>query len=213
MNIYQPTQYQIDNFKPTFLYLKRHKDTKLLYFGKTTRTDPVKYNGSGKYWKNHLKKYGKNIETIWYEKFYDIYELINFALSFSEIFDITNSELFANLCEENGLDGGNPGKTATSKTALALKGRKRSQNSIDRQKKTLLENPIIFTEERKEKISKSLTGKKLSKTHIDALKLGSKTEKNIESRKRNFDRTGKIPWNKGIKTGPKKIKILNFHIE
>jgi hypothetical protein len=213
MNIYQPTQYQIDNFEPTFLYLKRHKDTKLLYFGKTTRTDPVRYNGSGKYWKNHLKKYGKNIETIWYEKFYDIYELIDFALSFSEIFDITNSELFANLCEENGLDGGDPGKTATSKTALALKGRKRPQNSIDKQKKTLLENPITFTEERKQKISKSLTGKKLSETHINALKLGAKTEKNIESRKRNFDRTGKIPWNKGIKTGPKKIKILNFHIE
>lgn len=214
MNIYQtPTQYQVDNFKPTFLYLKRHKDTKLLYFGKTVRTDPIKYNGSGKYWKNHLKKYGKNVETIWYKKFYDIYELIDFALAFSEIFDITNSELFANLCEENGLNGGDPGKIATTKTALALKGRKRPQKSIDKQKKTLLENPIIFTKERKQKISKSLIGKKLSQTHIDALKLGSKTEKNIESRKHNFDRTGKIPWNKGIKTGPKKIKILNFHTE
>jgi hypothetical protein len=205
MNIYKsPTQRQIDNFKPTFLYLKRHRDTKLFYFGKTVN-DPVKYTGSGKYWKNHLRKYGKNIETVWYKKFYDIYELISFALAFSEIFDISNSKLFANLCEENGLNGGNPGKAATAKTSLALKGRKRTQSSIDKLKKTLSENPIVFTESRKQKISKALTGKKLSQAHIKAMKLGSKTEKSIESRKRNFDRTGKIPWNKGIKTGNKKL--------
>lgn len=206
MNIYKsPTQHQIDNFKPTFLYLKRHRDTKLYYFGKTAKCDPVKYNGSGKYWKNHLKKYGKNIETVWYHKFYDIQELINFALAFSEIFDISNSELFANLCEENGLDGGNPGKSATAKTSLALKGRKKPKSSIDKLKKTLSENPIIFTESRKQKISKALTGRKLSQTHIEAMRLGSKTEKSIESRKRNFDRTGKIPWNKGIKIGNKNL--------
>jgi len=206
MNIYKsPTQRQIDNFKPTFLYLKRHKDTKLYYFGKTATSDPVKYNGSGKYWKNHLKKYGKNIETVWYQKFYDIQKLIGFASAFSEIFDISNSELFANLCEENGLDGGDPGKAASKKTSLALKGRKQPQSSIDKRKKTLSENPIIFTESRKQKISKSLTGKKLSQKHIEAMKLGSKTEKSVESRKLNFDRTGKIPWNKGIKTGNKNL--------
>lgn len=207
MNIYKsPTQRQIDNFKPTFLYLKRHRDTKLYYFGKTATSDPVKYKGSGRYWKNHLKKYGKNIETVWYQKFYDIQELIGFASAFSEIFDISNSELFANLCEENGLDGGDPGKTASTKTSLALKGRKQPQSSIDKRKKTLSENPIIFTESRKQKISKSLTGKKLSQKHIEAIKLGSKTEKSVESRKLNFDRTGKIPWNKGIKTGNKKLR-------
>jgi len=37
------------------------------------------------------------------------------------------------------------------------------------------------------------------------MKLGSKTEKSVESRKLNFDRTGKIPWNKGIKTGNKNL--------
>ena len=207
MSIYiTPTQDQIDNFKPTFLYLKRHRDTKLFYFGKTVRSNPVQYNGSGKYWKNHLKKYGKNIETVWYEKFYDIQELVDFALAFSEIFDITNSKLFANLCEENGLDGGDPGKKATIKTGLALKGRKRPQSSIDKQKKTISENATIFTEIRKKRISDSLTGRKLSQTHIESIKLSSKTEKSIESRKRNFDRTGKTPWNKGIKTGNKNLK-------
>ena len=206
MNIYKsPTQRQIDNFKPTFLYLKRHRDTKLYYFGKTATSDPVNYNGSGKYWKNHLKKYGKNIETVWYQKFYDIQELTSFALAFSEIFDISNSELFANLCEENGLDGGDPGKAATAKTSLALKGKKLSTEHKDKIKKTLSENLIIFTESRKQKISKALTGRKLSQKHIEAMKLGSKTEKSVESRKRNFDRTGKIPWNKGIKTGNKNL--------
>ena len=42
--------------KPTYLYIKQHSVTKLKYFGKTTKKDPVKYLGSGIYCKKQSYK-------------------------------------------------------------------------------------------------------------------------------------------------------------
>jgi hypothetical protein len=95
-------------FKPTYLYLKEHKITKLLYFGKTTR-NPLHYNGSGKYWKKHLKKHGNQINTIWYKLFDDEKELIEYAVKYSNENNIVASSLYANCREENGIDGKPPG--------------------------------------------------------------------------------------------------------
>lgn len=39
-----------------YLYVKRHIETGLLYFGKTVK-NPYKYNGSGLRWKRHLRKH------------------------------------------------------------------------------------------------------------------------------------------------------------
>jgi hypothetical protein len=88
----------------TTLYIKRHSDTGLLYFGKTTR-DPMNYKGSGKYWNYHLKKHGAHIDTIWTMSFEDIVECQEFAEAFSEIFDIVENDAWANLTIETGLDG------------------------------------------------------------------------------------------------------------
>ncbi len=93
--------------KPTYLYVKEHTETHLKYFGKTTKKDPEKYLGSGIYWKIHIKKYGTDkIKTIWTKLFTDENELKAFALKFSQENDIVNSNEWANLKEENGLDGG-----------------------------------------------------------------------------------------------------------
>ena len=91
---------------PTVLYIKQHSVTKLKYFGKTTR-DPYKYNGSGKHWIRHIKKHGKqHVVTIWVsEPFIDSIIISEFALSFSKDNNIVESELWANLINENGLDG------------------------------------------------------------------------------------------------------------
>jgi len=91
--------------KPTYLYIKQHEITKLKYFGKTIK-DPLSYLGSGKHWKRHIKKHGEHIETLWYKLFTDKKELINYALNFSKENDIVNSKEWANLKEENGLNGG-----------------------------------------------------------------------------------------------------------
>lgn len=93
-------------FKPTFLYIKQHRETKLLYFGKTV-SDPEKYLGSGVYWSKHILKYGKDkVENIWYCLFLDEESLLAFANDFSVRNCIAESSDWANLIHENGLDGG-----------------------------------------------------------------------------------------------------------
>lgn len=57
-------------FKPTYLYIKRHSITGLMYFGKTTKSDPVEYKGSGLVWTRHIRKHGKkHVETVWHKLF------------------------------------------------------------------------------------------------------------------------------------------------
>lgn len=95
----------MNNFKPTFLYIKQHSVTGLLYFGKTTK-NPEKYKGSGKHWKRHLNKHGTQfVETLWYCLFTEQQECSNFATMFSEINKIVDSADWANLIVENGVDG------------------------------------------------------------------------------------------------------------
>ncbi len=92
-------------FKPTYLYIKQHTVTGMLYFGKTSEKNPEKYHGSGRHWVNHFKKHGKeHIETLWYCHFIDEEECTKFALKCSEIWDIVKSDQWANLIPENGLD-------------------------------------------------------------------------------------------------------------
>jgi len=102
------------------LYIATHNKTGLKYFGKTTEYFNQKdlqeeYHGSGKYWLNHLKKYGDDVTM----EIYGIYspeEVKKIALKFSEdnniVFGVNNEGLrkdkktWANLKPENGLDGG-----------------------------------------------------------------------------------------------------------
>jgi len=88
-----------------YLYHKRHRKTGLNYFGKT-KTDPNKYNGSGKYWIAHLNKHGFDVETISIWEFTDLTECSRFATEFSIKNNIVESKDWANLKIENGLDGG-----------------------------------------------------------------------------------------------------------
>jgi hypothetical protein len=93
-------------FIPTWLYVKVHRDTGLKYLGKTIR-DPNSYDGSGVYWKRHLAKYGKHVDTIWSHLYTDPDILKSEAEFFSKVYDIRTSSEWANLVEENGSTGGN----------------------------------------------------------------------------------------------------------
>ena len=95
-------------FTPTYLYVKRHAVTGMLYLGKTTKPDPYKYNGSGTYWKKHIKKHGYQIETIWASLFTEQNDLIECAEFMSEFYNIVDDSKWANLTIENGLDGRTP---------------------------------------------------------------------------------------------------------
>jgi hypothetical protein len=93
-----------NNFKPTYLYIKQHAITGKLYFGKTTRKNVLTYKGSGSYWTNHIKKYGKeHVKTLWYHLFYDEETIYKFAVNFSITNNIVSSSVWANLIVEDGL--------------------------------------------------------------------------------------------------------------
>lgn len=152
--------YTKENFRPTWLYIKRHKLTGLKYFGKfiqSKRYNKVEsYPGSGKYWSSHYKLHGKEyIETIWSMYFTNIEELTEFALAFSELFDIVESDDWANLKPENGLDGGcgNHSEETRKLQSIVSLGKKKTQEHCDN-------------------IAKGKTGKSLTKEHIKNRKDG-----------------------------------------
>ena len=91
--------------KPTYLYVKTHKITGLKYFGKTTKTDPTSYKGSGIYWRKHIRKYGNSVDTEILGLFLTKEECVEFATKFSIDNNIIESAEWANLKLENGLDG------------------------------------------------------------------------------------------------------------
>ena len=102
------TIYTSTTIPPTYLYIKEHSITGLKYFGKTTTKNPLKYKGSGVDWGLHLEQNGKEhvITTHLLGPFTDAADISEFALFFSEEFDIVASKDWANMKEENGLDGG-----------------------------------------------------------------------------------------------------------
>lgn len=92
-------------FKPTYLYIKQHRKTGMLYLGITVR-NVEKYIGSGLYWKRHVKEHGRDIDTVWYCLFLDYESLNEAALLLSQTMDIVKSEKWANLTEETGTKPG-----------------------------------------------------------------------------------------------------------
>ena len=92
-----------------YLYIKTHNKTGLKYFGKTI-FDPYSYNGSGKYWRRHLNKYGCDITTKIYGCYNDKNKCMEDAIKFSEENNIVKSKEWANLIIEC-LDGGDTSKT------------------------------------------------------------------------------------------------------
>lgn len=95
----------MSTFKPTWLYIKQHNTTGLKYFGKTTNKKPAQYSGSGKYWKRHIKIHGNDVTTTWTQLFTERESLIEYALKFSSDNNIVESDEWANLTVENGIDG------------------------------------------------------------------------------------------------------------
>lgn len=144
-------------FRPTYLCIKQHKVSKLKYFCKTIKFEKqmLKYLGSGKYWRDHLKKHGKeHVETIWYKFFTDKDECKEFAEFFSEEAGIVNAKdsngkkVWANLKVENGLWGG------------SVKGRIILERTRVRQSKSMTGKKLPRTLEHQNKLNKAKTGKK-----------------------------------------------------
>jgi hypothetical protein len=159
---------------PTYLYIKQHSITGLKYFGKTIK-DPYTYNGSGKYWCNHIKVHGKeHIVTLWVSEPYTDTSIAEFALKFSAENDIVNSKKWANMMPENGLDGGSVKHTDETKSKMseAKKGKsfseehkanisaaKKGKMHTDETKSKMSEAKQQMSDETKSKMSEAKKGK------------------------------------------------------
>ena len=98
--------YLFEAIQPTRLYIKQCPHCGLKYFGKTTRQDIENYPGSGTRWTGHLKKHGVEPIHLWNSDWYYDTSISRFALKFSRLNKIVESKQWANLAEENGLNGG-----------------------------------------------------------------------------------------------------------
>ena len=156
----------MSSFVPTYLYVKEHSITGLRYFGKTTKKDPYKYNGSGKYWTNHYKKYGKDhIKTLWVsELFTDKDSLIEFALLASDHWNIVDSDDWANLKPENGLDGwiNNASHSNETKQRMSASAKGKIMSEETREKLSKANTGKTRSDETKQRMSESHKGKTIS---------------------------------------------------
>lgn len=91
---------------PVRLYIKRCSHCDLKYFGKTNSKEIEKYPGSGLRWTRHLNKHNAVSLHLWNSDWYYDTSIRRFALKFSAINKIVESNLWANQIPENGLDGG-----------------------------------------------------------------------------------------------------------
>ena len=169
-----------NKFTPTWLYIKQHNVTGLKYFGKTTK-DPFLYKGSGKYWKDHIRKHGNNITTVWTELFTDKQTLTEYALQFSNQHNIVESKEWANLINENGIDGNVPGSKITEETRRKL--------SVSHQGQLAWNKGIPRSQEVKDAVSKANKGKVAWNKGIPQ---NDKVKDAVSKANK-----GKVAWNKG----------------
>lgn len=98
--------YLYEAIEPTRLYIKKCSHCDLKYFGKTKSKDIDSYPGSGTYWSAHLAKHDAKPIHLWNSDWYYDKSITRFALKFSRINKIVGSNSWANLREEDGLEGG-----------------------------------------------------------------------------------------------------------
>ena len=84
-----------------YLYKKTHNKTGLQYLGKT-KLDPFKYKGSGKDWIPHIKEHGYDVTTEILKECSTNEELKEWGLHYSNLWDIVESDVWANRIPETG---------------------------------------------------------------------------------------------------------------
>ncbi len=202
------------------LYIATHNKTGLKYFGKTTtyftQEDLQKYyHGSGTYWLNHLRVHGDDV-TMKVYGIYNLDEVEEMALKFSEENNIVESKEYANLISENGLDGWTKGMTHSqeAKEKMKIKAKNRDEFSENRIKGRISRKEKLKnykpTEMTKEKIAKSC--KKYIKTeeHKKNLSISLTGHKVTEITKEKLSEymTGRKRGKYNMKNKPRKVQEI-----
>lgn len=155
--------------KPTRLYIKRCPHCGLKYFGKTVVEDIEKYTGSGIRWTRHLKKHGVTSIHLWNSDWYHDQSISRFALKFSRINKIVESQNWANLAEENGLNGGN---------LLLYKTDDEIKQIVNKRKKTNINKYGVShanqTQERREYYQQIFSGRVISDSSKEKMSVAKK---------------------------------------
>ena len=84
------------------LYVKTHNVTGLKYLGQTSKSDPHRYTGSGKYWLRHLRKHGNNWNTEILCKSALKQTINEMGIYYSNLWNVVESNYWANLKPESG---------------------------------------------------------------------------------------------------------------
>ena len=101
--------------EPTRLYYKQCSHCELKYYGKSKTENIEAYKGSGIRWLHHLKKHNANAIHVWNSEWFYDDSIIEVAMKFSFENNIVESDEWANLVIENGIDGGYLGEKANQK--------------------------------------------------------------------------------------------------
>jgi hypothetical protein len=91
-----------------YLYKKTHNKTGLQYLGKTTK-DPLKYKGSGKDWIPHITEYGNDVTTEILKECETKEELSYWGRYYSDLWNVVESDEWANRIPETGGGSGGTG--------------------------------------------------------------------------------------------------------
>ena len=137
-----------------YLYQKTHIKTGLKYLGYTTR-NPFIYRGSGIKWGDHLREHGAHLETSILAESTSKDEIKTIGRYYSELWDIVNSDDWANSMKETC--GGPGGKSGIPRSAETK--RKLSESLLGRK----------HTDEQRKAKSKRQKGKPKSSTWIDKM--------------------------------------------
>jgi hypothetical protein len=92
-----------------YLYTKTHLKTGLKYLG-YTKNDPHTYKGSGHYWILHIEKHGYDVWTNIIFRTEIKSEIKEMGLYYSRLWNVVESDEWANLIEENGSGNANKGE-------------------------------------------------------------------------------------------------------
>ena len=201
------------------LYVKTHRSTGMKYLGYTSKEDPYLYRGSGIYWNHYLDKHGNECDTEILLTTSLKEEITKTGTYYSNLWNIVESNKWANLKPETGAGGAYEFTSEDrKKVSQGLRGKKKTQEHIDnhvaarknngtyeqtaesKAKRSASMAGYKQSPEEKEKKSQALKGRKKTQEHID---------KAIEMRRRNGTLNTNTPESiaKGLET-KKKNKLL-----
>ena len=204
-----------------YLYVKTHQKTGLKYLGQTSAKDPHKYIGSGVYWIAHLKVHGFDYTTEILHECKNKKELKVIGLYYSKLWNIVESNEWANLKEECG-DGGRQSEEVRKRIGESCKGRipwnkgKQIWSAEDKIRIGVANKnrPPQSAEQIANRVLKNTGQKRTSETKQKmSLAQSGRTFSHESKQKMSNSAKGRIPWNKGLSIEPtrtKKYSIKNI---